>query len=82
MVKGKFEVGENEKHIIAVNANPFLKYIRIEVDGKRVIDVPNFVPSREFHLDVGELEKHQVEIHIRAFSPVKLLVDGEEAQEI
>lgn len=78
MVKGKFEIGETEKHTIDVNANPLLKYIRIDVDGKRVINVPNFQPSREFELDVGNEEKHHLEIHIRAFSPVKLIVDGKE----
>ncbi|MHB1708174.1 MAG: hypothetical protein ACYCT2_01685 [Thermoplasmataceae archaeon] len=80
MSKAKFEIGENEKHIIDISANPFLKYIRIEVDGKRVIDVANFTPSRKFQLDVGELEKHQVEIRIRALSPIKLFVDGKETQ--
>ncbi len=82
MVKAKFEIGEAEKHTVAVNANPFLKYIRIEVDGERVINVPNFQPSREFELDVGDSERHHLEIHIRALTPVKLLVDGEEAQQI
>jgi hypothetical protein len=80
MSKAKFEIGENEKHLIDINANPFLKYIRIEVDGKRVIDVANFTPSRKFQLDIGESEKHQVEILIRALSPIKLFVDGKEAQ--
>jgi hypothetical protein len=82
MAKARFEIGENEKHTIDVNANPILKYIRIEVDGERVIDVVNLTPSRKFQLDVGESEKHQVEIHIRALSPVRLLVDGKEAQKV
>lgn len=82
MVKGKFEIGDNEKHIIAVNANPILKYVRIEVDGERVIDVPNFQPVRKFQLEVGETEKHDVQISLRAFSPVKLLVDGKQVPEI
>ncbi len=82
MAKAKFEVGVSEKHLIAVDANPFLKYIRIEVDGERVIDVANFTPSRKFQLEVGNLEKHNVEIHIRALSPIKLFVDGEETEKI
>ncbi len=82
MSKARFEVGESEKHIISVNANPFLKFIRIEVDGDRVINVANFTPSREFQLEVGNLEKHQVQINIRALSPIKLFVDGDETQQI
>lgn len=82
MAKAKFEIGENEKHTISVNANPLLKYIRIEVDGERVIDVANFQPSRKFELNVGNLEEHQLEIRIRAFSPVRLFVDGKEVEKI
>jgi hypothetical protein len=82
MANAKFEVGESEKHLIAVNANPFLKYVRIEVDGNRVIDVANLTPSRKFRLEVGNLEKHNVEIHIRIFSPIRLFVDGEETKQM
>lgn len=82
MVKAKFEIGVVEKHVIDVNANPFTKRIRIEVDGERVINVANFQPSRQFEIDVGNLEKHHVQINIRALSPVKLLVDGKETPQI
>lgn len=82
MSKAKFEIGESEKHIININANPILKYIKIEVDGERVIDVPNFIPSRKFDLEVGDAEKHKVEISIRALSPIRMLVDGKEVAQI
>lgn len=78
MSKARFEIGENERHSITVNANPFLKYIRVEVDGERVIDVANFTPSRKLELEVGESEKHHIDINIRALSPIKLFVDGKE----
>ncbi len=81
MVKGKFEVGDSEKHIVYVNANPFLKTIRIEVDGERVIDVANFQPVRKLQLDIGKMEKHHLDVHLRAFTPVKLFVDGKEIQQ-
>ena len=54
MPKEKFKIGEKEKHTIVINANLFLKYIRIAEDGKRVIDVPNFIPSRKLDLKSGE----------------------------
>ena len=82
MSKARFEIGDHEKHVISVNANPFLKYIRIEVDGERVIDVPNLVPSRKFDLEIGNTEKHKVEIFIRLLSPVRLMVDGNEVAQI
>lgn len=75
MVKAKFEIGENEMHTIFVNAIPFLKYIRIEFNGERVIDVPNFQPSRKFEIEAGKEERHNVEIAMRALTPVKLFVD-------
>ena len=82
MAKAKFEVGESEKHTIDVNANIVLKYIRIYVDGERVINVVNLTPTRDFKLEVGNSETHQVEIKIRAFTPRRLFVDGNEAQQI
>lgn len=82
MSKARFEIGETEKHIIYVNANPVLKYIRVEVDGKRVVNVVNLQPSRKIELDVGDLETHHLEIDIRALTPTKLFVDGNETQQI
>ncbi|MGA3110925.1 MAG: hypothetical protein ABSE15_02705 [Candidatus Bathyarchaeia archaeon] len=38
MTKAKFEIGETEKHTIIVNATALLKYITIEVDGKKVVN--------------------------------------------
>ena len=81
MTKAKFEIGENEKHTIIVNANPLLKYIQIEVDGEKVVNEANFSPlPKKFQIDVGNSEKHHVEISAGPFSPIKLLVDGKEAQ--
>jgi len=81
MTKAKFEIGENEKHTIIVNANPLLKYIKIEVDGKKVVNEANFQPlPKKFQIDVGTSEKHRVEISAGPFSPIKLFVDGKEAQ--
>lgn len=81
MTKDRFEIGENEKHTVIVNANPLLKYIKIEVDGEKVVNEANFQPfSKKFQLDVGNSEKHHVEISAGPFSPIKLFVDGKEAQ--
>jgi hypothetical protein len=81
LTKAKFEIGENEKHTIVVNASAFLKYIKIEVDGKKVVNEANFQPlAKKFELDVGSSEKHHVEISAGPFSPITLFVDGKEAQ--
>ena len=73
MTKAKFEIGENEKHTIIVNANPLLKYIRIEVDGEKVVNEANFqLLPKKFQLDVGNSEKHHLEISAGPFSPIKL----------
>jgi hypothetical protein len=83
MSKARFEVGVSEKHLVFVNANPILKYIRIEVDGERVVNEGNFQPfQKNFELDVGKVEKHHLEISAGPFSPIKLLVDGNETQKI
>ena len=81
ITKARFEIGDNEKHTIIVNANPLLKYIKIEVDGEKVVDGANFQPlSKKFQIDVGNSEKHHLEISAGPFSPIKLFVDGKEAQ--
>lgn len=83
MSKAKYEIGENEKHVIFVNASPFLKYIRIEVDGERVVNQANFQPfSKNFELDIGDVEKHNVQISAGTLYPIKLFVDGIEIQEM
>ena len=81
MTKTKFEIGENEKHTIVVNASALLKYISIEVDGKKVVNEAHFTPTpKKFQLEVGSTEKHQVEIETGPFSSTTLTVDGKAAQ--
>ena len=81
MAKAKFEIGETEKHTVIVNASALLKFIKIEVDGKKVVNEANFQPSaKKFQLDVGDSEKHYLEISAGPFSPITLFVDGKEAQ--
>ena len=81
MTKAKFEIGETEKHTIIVNVTPLLKYTAIEVDGEKVVNEANFQPlAKKFQLDVGNSEKHHLEISAGPFSPITLFVDGKEAQ--
>jgi hypothetical protein len=82
MTKAKFEIGENEKHTIIVNKNRLLKYISIEVDGKKVINEAYFTPTpKKFQLEVGNTEKHQVEIETHPLSATTITVDGKAAQQ-
>ena len=81
MTKARFEIGETEKHTIIVNASALLKYIKIELDGEKVVNEANFQPlAKKFELDVGNSEKHHLEISAGPFSSIKLFVDGKEAQ--
>ena len=49
--KAKLEIGETEKHTIIVNASALLKYIKIEVDGKKVVNESHFSPvPKKFQL--------------------------------
>ena len=57
--KSKFEIGETEKHTIIVNASALLKYIKIEVDGQKVVNEPHFSRlPKKFQLEVGNTKKH------------------------
>ena len=66
MTKAKFEIGETEKHTIIVNATALLKYIKIEVDGKKVVNESHF-SSKEVPVGVGNSEKHHLEISAGPF---------------
>jgi hypothetical protein len=59
MTKAKFEIEENEKHTVIVNASTLLKYIKIEVDGEKVVNEPHFSPfPKKFQLEAGNTKKH------------------------
>ena len=82
ITKAKFEIGENEKHTIIVNKNRLLKYISIEVDGKKVVNEAYFTPTpKKFQLEVGNTEKHHVEIETHPLSATTITVDGNAAQQ-
>jgi hypothetical protein len=74
MTKAKFEIGETEKHTIIVNSSALLKYIKIEVDGEKVVNEANFQPlPKKFQLEVGNSEKHHLEISAGPFSPYQTI---------
>jgi hypothetical protein len=51
------------------------------VDGEKVVNEANFQPlAKKFQLDVGNSEKHHLEISAGPFSPITLFVDGKETQ--
>ena len=59
MAKAKFEIGETGKHTIIVNASALLKYIKIEVDGEKVVNEANFSSlPKKFQVEVINTEKN------------------------
>ena len=76
-----YEIGETEKHVLKVNWNLFMKHIKIELDGRTVADKYHYSPSPEtLTFDVGDNEKHQLEISVGGFSSTKVRVDGKPAK--
>jgi len=52
------------------------------VDGKKVINEAYFTPTpKKFHLEVGNTEKHQVEIETHPLAATTITVDGKVAQQ-
>ena len=77
MAKAVFEIGEKEKHRFAVKWSLFMKHLTIELDGEKVTDEFHYSPvPKKYHFDVGNTEKHQVEISAGGFSAIKVFVDG------
>ena len=59
MTKAKFEIGETEKHTIIVNASALLKFIKIEVDGEKVVNESNFSSSaKKFQVEAIKTENY------------------------
>ena len=59
MTKATFEIGEIEKHTIIVNASALLKYIKIEVDGEKVVNESHFSSlPKKFQVEVINTEKN------------------------
>jgi len=51
------------------------------VDGEKVVNESHFSPlPKKFQFEVGNTEKHQVEINTGPFSSTKVTVDGKAAQ--
>lgn len=79
MGKSTFEVGEKEKHLVSVDLDRVMKRVQIYLDGQKVIDETHYSPlAKKFPFDVGDLEKHKVEVSVGI--QVKVTVDGKPVQ--
>ncbi len=77
MSKTNFEIGEKEKHLLTVSWSIVSKRILIKLDDEKLVDKGHFTPGPEqFTFDVGDTEKHKVEVSVGGFSHLKVLVDG------
>ena len=82
MSKTKFEIGETEKHIIIVDSSILWKRVIIELDGKKVVNKSHFTPGgKKIRVDVGNSEKHHVEVSAGGFWSPELFVDGKAVKE-
>jgi hypothetical protein len=82
MTKTKFEIGEAEKHLIIVDSSIVWKRVIIELDGVRVANRSHFSPGgKKFEFEVGNSEKHHVEVRAGGFSHPELFVDGKAVSE-
>ncbi len=81
MAKHVFEFGEKEKHVITVSWSIFSKHLVVDLDGEKIANKMHLSPEPEkFNLDVGESEKHHVEVSIGGMSHTKIFLDGKEVE--
>ena len=81
MTKAKFEIGETEKHPIIVNASALLKYIKIEVDGEKVVnEVKLSAIGKEVPVGRGKFRKASFGNQRWTVLAYQTIVDGKEAQ--
>jgi len=74
----RFEVGEKERHAICVTWSIWSGEEVYEIDDVEVARLRSFEVSGAREFDVGEAEKHHVEIRFRSlpFNVVEVYVDG------
>lgn len=73
-----FEVGQNEKHDVRVTWSLWSGEEIYEVDDVEVLRMRSFDWSGARKLDVGDQEKHQIEVRFRSlpFNIVEVHIDG------
>lgn len=79
LLKTRFEVGQNEKHVVEVSASMWTALVEIMIDGREVTSTHQIgLSSKSYKFSVGDKEKHKVEAKIGGIvSPwVELFVDG------
>jgi hypothetical protein len=76
MPNARFTVGENEKHEIYLQSSFWTGNIKVDVDGKRVVDGYNIGLTKTVTFPIGEKEKHEVMIKMTPTNSFELYVDG------
>jgi hypothetical protein len=79
IMKARFEIGENEKHIIEVSASVWTGQVKIVVDGRTMAKTHQIgLSDASYRFPVGENEKHDVEVIVGGIvaARAELLVDG------
>ena len=75
----KLVVGKNERHILEANVSAWTRKMEVFVDG--YLTWSKVVPSgRHVITDVGQNEKHRVQLYIEGWSNIVPLIDGVRAQ--
>ncbi len=77
MPQAKFNVGESEKHEVLVQSSYWTGQIKVDVDGKRVIDSYTLGFPKILDLEIGESEKHQIKIEVSENSAFGYYIDGQ-----
>ena len=78
MVKGKFIIGDKEKHEIDVSYSVWTGQLKVEVDGKRVAKDTVWGTKRDLSFTIGDEETHELQIKISGVvsGRIELYVDG------
>ncbi len=81
----RFEIGEDEKHVLEAEVSRWGGNVRVIIDGREVLS-KKYVGATgwgSFVFQVGEKEKHSVELRVfRIGRNFELLVDGKLQGEI
>jgi hypothetical protein len=81
--KAKFEIGDKEKHLIETDKSILWKTHKVKVDGKTVInDFRPSVTEITYDLEVGDVEKHQLQVTFAPFVAATLKVDGKSVESV
>jgi hypothetical protein len=72
----RYLIGESEKHDVYVQTTFWMGKVKVDVDGRRIVDSRSWGINSDFRFPVGEKEKHEIMVKVTVTNAFEVYVDG------